>query len=131
MLGSNYPNYDRVLPKNNYNILRIERKRFLSIIKRAITFSDKLFSTVTLQLANDNLKLFSSDDNYSYESEEEHKVDYRGDKLKITFSCKYLLEILSNLSFKEVEFRLGTQKDPGLVVSSEEHKLVSLLMPVS
>lgn len=133
LIDSKYPNYDAVIPKNNPNILKIDRKGFLESIRRVSVFSNKSTSQICLGLTKDNIEVKAEDLDYSNEAHENMKCEYAGSDLKIGFNAKYLVEVLNGFDTQEVIFELSEPTRAGIMRpfgADEKDNLMMLVMPV-
>ena len=133
LIPHKFPDYARIFPKDSFNVLRIDRKRFLGIIRRISNFSDKFTYTLRLNLSKDRLAISASNFEYKFKSEEVYEVDYAGDSLDFSLNSRDFLTILSKSPAKELEIRLQSEDKPGLVLSrgpDNSYDLLSLLLPV-
>jgi len=106
-LTGNFPDYDRVLPKDHPNRVLLHREEFRSAIERVAQFSDERSRAIRLQVLPGELKVHSSLSETG-ESEETIPAEYAGETLEIGFNAQYLLDFL-RASPDEVAFHF---RDP-------------------
>merc|ERR1711991_1027698 len=58
LIDGKYPNYEAVIPKENPNVLNINRDIFLNSVKRVSIFSNKTTHQVRLKIAGSELNIF-------------------------------------------------------------------------
>jgi DNA polymerase III subunit beta len=102
-LTGNFPDYDRVLPKEHPHTLVIQRDEFKSAIERVAQFADERSHAIRLQILQGELKVHSSISETG-ESEETIPVDYAGSDMEIGFNAQYLLDFLRSVDQSEVRF---------------------------
>jgi DNA polymerase-3 subunit beta len=107
-LTGNFPDYERVLPKEHPHTLVLSREEFKSAIERVAQFADERSRTIRLQVLKGELKVHSSISETG-ESEESIPIEYGGQDFDIGFNAQYLLDFLRAAGEDEVEFHL---KDP-------------------
>lgn len=134
LIDGKYPNYEAVIPKENPNVLTIDRAQFLSSIKRVSIFSNKTTHQIRLKLAGSELSLFAEDIDFANEATERLTCNYDGDDLEIGFNSRFLLEMLSNLDADEIKLSMSEPSRAGLLtpaVQDNAHEdILMLVMPV-
>lgn len=111
-LTGNFPDYDRVLPKDQPNLVVIGRDDFRSALERVSQFSDERSRAVRLQVLAGEVKVHSSVSETG-ESEETIPVEYSGPDLEIGFNAQYLLDFLRAVDQPEVEFHFKDSNSAG------------------
>ena len=140
LVEGKYPNYSAVIPKNNSNILKIERLPFLQRMRSISPYANQSTHQVRLKIEQNIMRLTAENTdvaqratatvacNFEYE-------DTGDEPFEIGFSSKFLQEILNNLESDEVIMKLSQPTSAGLVfpAGAEEEKeedILMLLMPV-
>jgi len=134
LIDGKYPNYEAVIPKENPNVLTIDRGHFLSSLKRVAIFSNKTTHQVKLKIAGAELQLSAEDVDFSNEANERLTCNFDGDDLEIGFNSRFLIEMLGNLETDSVQLSMSEPSRAGLLTPHEssnaaEHILM-LVMPV-
>ncbi|MBB78420.1 MAG: DNA polymerase III subunit beta [Crocinitomicaceae bacterium] len=133
LIDGKYPNYEAVIPKENPNVLKIDRLQFLSSIKRVSIFSNKTTHQIKLKLAGSELSLSAEDIDFSNEANERLTCNYSGEDMEIGFNSRFLMEMLNNLDTSEVCLEMSEPSRAGLLTPSEKNKdedILMLVMPV-
>jgi DNA polymerase III subunit beta len=133
LIDGKYPNYEAVIPKENPNVLRIDRLQFLSSIKRVSIFANKTTHQIKLKLAGSELSLSAEDIDFSNEANERLTCNYAGDDMEIGFNSRFLMEMLNNLDTTEVRLEMSEPSRAGLLMPSEDNEhedILMLVMPV-
>jgi DNA polymerase-3 subunit beta len=134
LIDGKYPNYEAVIPKENPNVLTIDRAQFLSSIKRVSIFSNKTTHQIRLKLAGSELSLFAEDIDFANEATERLTCNYDGDDLEIGFNSRFLLEMLSNLDADEIKLSMSEPSRAGLLTPATQDNahedILMLVMPV-
>ena len=76
-LTGNFPDYERVLPKDNTHMARLRRTRFARAIERVAQFADERSRAIRVQFTAGEVKVFSSSVETG-ESEESVTSEYNG-----------------------------------------------------
>ena len=111
-LTGNFPDYERVLPKENTNIAKLKKDEIRSEIERVSQFADERSRAIRVQFAQGEIKVFSSSVETG-ESEESVPTEYAGPDLEIGFNAQYLLDFLRAIPQDEVSIALKDQKSAG------------------
>ncbi|HYM05200.1 MAG TPA: DNA polymerase III subunit beta [Terriglobales bacterium] len=111
-LTGNFPDYERVLPKENTNIAKLRKEEIRSAIERVAQFADERSRAIRVQFVQGEVKIFSSSVETG-ESEDSVSAEYTGPDLEIGFNAQYLLDFLRAIQQDEVAFALKDQKSAG------------------
>lgn len=134
LIDGKYPNYEAVIPKENPNVLTIDRNLFLTTIKRVSIFSNKTTHQVRLKLAGAELNVSAEDIDYSNRAEERLSCAYQGTDMQIGFNARFLVEMLNNLEAKEIQFEMSMPNRAGIITpmdgADENEQITMLVMPV-
>lgn len=134
LIDGKYPNYTAVIPKENPNVLTINRNLLLSSIRRASIMSNKSTNQVRFKLSGNILHLHAEDTEYANKADMQIPCDYNGEDINIGFSSKFLTEMLSVLSSDDITMKMSQPNRPGIIEPvdglEDEEKILMLSMPV-
>lgn len=133
IIDERFPEYENAIPKENNEVVTINRLEFLSSVKRISIYSNKTTHQIRLKLRANMLTLSAEDLDYSNEANEALVCEYTGKDMEIGFNAKLISELLGNLSSKFVDIRLSEPNKAGLIIPSDqdEHEdILLLVMPV-
>jgi DNA polymerase III subunit beta len=102
-LSGNFPDYERVLPKEHKHSVKLAKDELKGTIERVAQFSDERSRAIRLQVTDGEVKIYSSLSDTG-ESEESMPVDYQGDAVEIGFNASYMLDFLRAMPGTEAEF---------------------------
>ncbi len=111
-LTGNFPDYDKVLPKDNVHPAKLSRDEIRSAIQRVAQFADERSRAIRVQFTAGEVKIFSSSVETG-ESEESVPSEYAGPDMEIGFNAQYLLDFLGATNQDQVAFELKDQKSAG------------------
>jgi DNA polymerase-3 subunit beta len=111
-LTGNFPDYERVLPKDHQLTAKLEKSEIRSAIERVAQFADERSRAIRVQFTNGEVKIFSSSVETG-ESEESVTSEYQGPDIEIGFNAQYLLDFLRAIPQDHVAFELKDQKSAG------------------
>ncbi|MEO1253004.1 MAG: DNA polymerase III subunit beta [Pseudomonadota bacterium] len=129
LIDGSFPDYERVIPKANANIMRAETKDFAQAVDRVSTVSADRTRSVKLALEADTLRLTVNNPEAG-SALEELSVDYAGDAIEIGFNARYLLDVAQQVDGETVTFRLGDPSSPTVIVDEEDERALYVLMPL-
>ena len=92
-LTGNFPDYERVLPKDHHLVAKLQKDEIRSAIERVAQFADERSRAIRVQFTNGEVQVFSSSVEMG-ESEESVTSEYQGPDLEIGFNAQYLLDFL-------------------------------------
>jgi DNA polymerase-3 subunit beta len=127
-----FPNYKQVIPKNNENILLIDRSDLMHAAKRVSLLADSKTHKIKMHLSKDAVKLTASTPDLG-EAEEEVPATYTGEDMVIGYNASYVLDVLKTTESDEMKFELGTSVGASILkpaTEPEEESYVSLVMPL-
>lgn len=134
LIDGKYPNYSAVIPKENPNVLTINRNLLLNSIRRASIMSNKSTNQVRFKLSGNILHLHAEDTEYANKADMQIPCDYNGEDINIGFSSKFLTEMLSVLSADDITMKMSQPNRPGIIEPvdglEDEENILMLSMPV-
>ncbi len=134
LIDGKYPNYETVIPKENPNILTINRDLLLNSLKRVSIFSNKTSHLVRLKLAGTSLTISAEDVDYSNKAEEKLACSYNGSDVEIGFNSRFLKEMLSNIYSEDILLELSHPSRAGIIKpiggNEEGEEVLMLMMPL-
>ena len=135
LIDGKFPNYEAVIPKDNPNVLTIDRQLFLNSARRVSLFSNKTTNQIRLKLAGTLLNISAEDFDFSNKADENLECQYTGDDIQIGFNSKFLIEMLNNLESDMITLSMSHPNRAGIIrplYESGESKesITMLVMPV-
>jgi DNA polymerase-3 subunit beta len=135
LIDGKFPNYEAVIPKDNPNILTIDRELFLNSVRRVSIFSNKTTNQIRLKLAGSLLNISAEDFDFSNKADENLECEYSGDDIQIGFNSKFLIEMLNNLDSEAVTLSMSHPNRAGIIrpindESESNESITMLVMPV-
>lgn len=102
-LTGNFPDFERVLPKDHPHAVQLQREEVRASIERVSQFSDERSRAIRIQFCPGEVKLHSSLSETG-ESEESIPAEYAGEAVEIGFNAQYLSDFLRAVSEEQVTF---------------------------
>ena len=131
LIDGTFPDYDRVIPRGNDKILRVEKKDFNDAVGRVSAISSERHRPVKLSLAKDLLVISAASPEQGTASEElgAELIDYQSGPLEIGFQARYLSDVTDQIKGK-VEFVFADGAARTLVRDQGDTSAVYVLMPM-
>ncbi len=134
LVDGKYPNYEAVIPKENPNLLEIDRNVLLNSVRRVSIFSNKTTHQIRLKIAGSALQISAEDFDFSNKAEERLECDYQGDDIQIGFNSRFLIEMLNNLQSESIQIAMSLPNRAGILTpldgTEEGEEVTMLVMPV-
>jgi DNA polymerase III subunit beta len=111
-LTGNFPDYERVLPKDHTLSAKMDKNEIKLAIERVAQFADERSRAIRVQFTEGEVRVFSSSVEMG-ESEDSVPSEYQGPDLEIGFNAQYLLDFLRVIPQDHVSFELKDQKSAG------------------
>lgn len=133
LIDAKYPDYEAVIPKQNPNIMTIQRTDFLSSLKRISNFANQTTHQVKLHLADSSLTIEAEDVDFSNQATEQLPCNYTGNDMTIGFNAKFLVDMLGVIGADTIRFEFSTPSRAGIMRPDEDElneELLMLAMPM-
>ncbi|TPW35653.1 DNA polymerase III subunit beta [Oecophyllibacter saccharovorans] len=131
LVDGTFPEYERVIPRNNGRIMRIAKQDMAAAVGRVAAISQERSRPVKLALANNHLTLSANSPDQGVAQEElgENSVSYDGEPMEIGFQARYLTDITDQIE-AEAEFAFADSAAPTLIHDTQAPAAVYVLMPI-
>ena len=129
VIDGKFPDYKKVVPKNNDKILIVSSDEFIKSIERVASVSLDRKEGVKLSINKDNIQLSVNSAN-SGEGNEKIKANFNSDSLNISFNSKYLTDIASEVENKDLRINLKDSVSPVLIEDISDKNSYYVIMPM-
>ena len=129
LIDGSFPDYKRVIPTDNSNILNINRNKLLSAVDSVSTIANEKSPVIKFKLLENILNL-NTVNNESSTASEDINIDYKGKEIEIGFNSKYIMDIVNNLEDEEISIKLKDSSSPIIAQENSNKDLVYVLMPM-
>ena len=129
VIDGKFPDYSKVIPKENKKNLMVDRKEFIDSIERVISVSLDRKEGVKLNIEKEKLKLFVNSAN-SGEGTENIKANFSDNSLNISFNSKYLVDIASEIEDKNISISFKDSGSPALIEDNSDKNSYYVIMPM-
>lgn len=133
LINGTYPNYEKVLPKDNDKKLQINRELLLATLRRVAIFSSSLTHQVRFIITQNEMTIRSEDIEFGAEAKEIIPARFNGEWIQVGYNSSYLIDILRHLDNEEIVFNLKDGTSAAIINPVEQKKnenIIMLLMPI-
>ena len=120
VLDGQFPNYEKVIPKNTERTISFERAELLDAVRRVYIVAKQNSEKAIVETKGDLLEMTaeSQDVGRAYE---EVPITMNGGDIKIAFNARYLMEVLGIVDSDRITIELSGALNPGLLKASGEN----------
>ena len=129
VIDGRFPDYSKVVPKNNDKILEIKLNNFKNSIERVTTVSSDRKEGLKMIITKDSLQLTVNSPN-SGEGIENIKVKFDSEDMTISFNSRYLIDIASQIEHDSVIINLKDGGSPSLIRELSDKSSYHVVMPM-
>jgi len=130
LIDGRFPDYRRVIPTHNDQILRTQKTLLKGLLQRAAILSNDKFKGVKLVLTENLLTVYAHNTEQD-ESQEDMTVDYTGLNMEIGFNVNYLLDVISAIPEEDIALKFENANTSCLIESdSSDCQCQHVIMPM-
>jgi len=129
VIDGRFPDYNKVIPKDNNKILEIKLNDFKNSIERVTTVSADRKEGLKMLISKDSVKLSVNNPN-SGEGVENINAKFNSDDLEISFNSRYLIDIASQIENETIIIYLKDPGSPVLVRDFSDKNSFHVVMPM-
>jgi DNA polymerase-3 subunit beta len=131
LIDGTFPEYERVIPRDNDKVLRVGSGDFANAVARVAAISSERSRPVKLSLARDLLVISaaSAEQGSATEELDAERVKYDAGPLEIGYQARYLNDITDQIK-GDVEFRFSDGAAPTVVQDAGDASALYVLMPM-
>jgi DNA polymerase-3 subunit beta len=129
LIDGQFPEYQRVIPKEGDRKALVPKARFLEGLKRISLLSADKSNAVRITLEEGVLRIASQNPDLG-EAKDELPIQYTGAPITIGFNARYLMDVLGVLETDEISFEVGDEHSPGVVHAPGDKSYTAVVMPM-
>lgn len=133
VIEGQFPNYDRVIPKDNNLQMFVNRELLMSTVKRISIFSSVYTHQVKFSISPSSLVIQAEDAEIGGEAQESIPVEYSGEPLQIGYNGTYIHDILRHIDNEDIVFELKNAGSAAIIrptAQKEDEDMMMLIMPI-
>ena len=129
VIDGRFPDYSKVVPKDNNKILEIKLSEFKNSIERVSTVSSDRKEGLKMNISKENLQFLVNNPN-SGEGIENIKAKFNSDDISISFNSRYLIDISSQIENDSIIIKLKDPSSPVLIKDLSDNRSYHVVMPM-
>jgi len=129
LIDGTFPDYDRVIPKNNNKVLELDPKLFASAVDRVSTISSEKSRAVKLTLGGKSMTL-SANSPDSGSASEEIEIRFNSGAMEIGFNSAYLMDVARQIEGTGCRILLSDPASPTIIQDAADTSSLYVLMPM-
>jgi DNA polymerase-3 subunit beta len=129
VIDGSFPDYVRVIPRDNNRVLIADNALFAQAVDRVATISAEKSRSVKMAVEPGRLTL-TVRNMEAGQALEEVEVDYDAEPFEISFNARYLLDVTGQIQGETAEFRFADPGAPTLVLDPADPHVQYVLMPL-
>jgi DNA polymerase-3 subunit beta len=129
VIDGSFPDYMRVIPRDNDKLLSVDIAVFAQAVDRVATISAEKSRSVKMAIAPGRIVL-TVRNMEAGQAVEEMEADYDRESFEIGFNARYLLDVAAQIKGGSAEFRFADPASPTLVLDAEDEGVQYVLMPL-
>lgn len=128
LIDGQFPDYNKVFPKDNDITVIVDKKSFYDCIDRASTIANDKHKSIKITLDQNkvNMEVANNDGSFSYE---EMEINYSGNKIDSGFNSRYLMEVISQVEKDELIMKFKDGSSP-VTIEAKDLNSVYIVMPI-
>ena len=129
LVDGTFPDYERVIPRDNANIILVHGRSFASAVDRVSTISPDKSRAGKLGLEGERMVLSAQSMDQSAATEE-MAVEYNGQPMDIGFNSRYVLDMTQQIDGDTMRFAIADAGSPAVAQDSDDATVLYVLMPL-
>ena len=129
VIDGRFPDYSKVIPRDNDKILEIKLNDFKNSIERVTTVSSDKKEGLKMIISKEFLQ-FSVNNPNSGDGIENIKAKFNSSDIAISFNSKYLIDIASQIESDSIIINLKNAGSPVLIRDSDDKNSFHVVMPM-
>ena len=129
VIDGRFPDYNKVIPKDNNKILEIKLSEFKNSIDRVTSVSSDRKEGLKMSISKDSVQLSVNNPN-SGEGIENINAKFDSNDLNISFNSRYLTDIASHIENESIIINLKDPGSPVLIRDLSDKNSFHVVMPM-
>lgn len=130
LIDASYPDYQKLIPKDNEIKVTLNREELIRVTKLAALFARSVGGSITCETKTPDTFLVRSVANEFGENDSkiETIVEKEG---RVNFNSRFLIDALNSLDSKEIEFEFSDHVAPTVLRNKKDNKYTHIVMPLN
>jgi DNA polymerase-3 subunit beta len=127
LLEGNFPDYENVVPRNNTNVLTIEKGKFIRGLRKVSTIISKS-EPIKVTFAEGTMEIETESE--IGRARESLDVNYSGEQLAMNFNIRFLLDVANHIEGEHIIVRAPSTYGAVLFEGEKEGHYKNIVMPI-
>ena len=129
VIDGRFPDYNKVIPKDNDKILEIKLSEFKNAIDRVTTVSSDRKEGLKMSITKDAIQLSVNNPNGG-EGIENIKANFNSNNFNISFNSRYLMDVASQIESESIIINFKDPGSPVLIKDFSDKNSFYVVMPM-
>ena len=129
LIDGSFPDYERVIPRGNNNIMTVASGSFAEAVDRVSSISTDRSHAIKLSISPGQVTLTASSPDTGTATEE-LDADYGADPLEIGLNARYVLDVAGQIESESIRFFFADAGSPSLVRDTGDSGALHVIMPL-
>lgn len=130
LIDASYPDYQKLIPKENQVKVVLNREELIRVTKLAALFSRSVGGSIICEAKKPDVFSVKSIVNEFGENDSEIKTEVETEG-KVNFNSRFLIDALNSLDSSEIEFEFSSHTTPALLRNKKDNKYIHVVMPLN
>ena len=127
LLEGSFPDYENVIPKNNVNVLTIEKSRFIKGLRKVSTIVSRS-EPIKVTLADNAMEVETESD--IGRAKETVEAQYSGERLTMNFNIKFLMDVANHIEGDMIVIKAPSTYGAVLFEGETKEQYKNIVMPI-
>lgn len=127
LLEGNFPDYENVVPRNNTNVLTVDKIKFMKGLRKVATIISKS-EPIKVTLSQGSMEIETESE--IGHAKEVLDVDYNGEKLNMNFNIRFLMDVASHIDGENIIVRAPSTYGAVLFEGEKDEHYKNIVMPI-
>ncbi|MCE5200212.1 MAG: DNA polymerase III subunit beta [Armatimonadota bacterium] len=129
LIEGQFPNYDKVIPKEHTKKLTVPTEQLLQSVKRAEIVARENSHRTIVSVQDGTLTVTAESGNVG-RAHEEVEVIKEGEDIRMAFNARYLMDVLNVIDTEAIEVELSGEVSPAVIRPQGQEEYTYVLMPM-
>ena len=129
LIDGSFPDYERVIPRGNKNIMTIASSGFAEAVDRVSSISTDRSHAIKLSISPGQVTLTANSPDTGTATEE-LDADYGAEPLEIGLNARYVMDVAGQIESESIRFFFADAGSPSLVRDTGDAGALHVIMPL-
>ncbi len=130
LIDDSYPDYQKLIPKDNQVKITLNREELIRVTKLAALFSRSVGGSIICEAKTPDTFSVKSIINELGENDSKIKTEVKTDG-RVNFNSRFLIDALNSLDSNEIEFEFSSHTTPAILRNKKDNKYIHVVMPLN